>query len=157
VEDRREGDRVRVRQPGRRDVRSVRARLRPRPRQADDFRVQPKGQAADVLHDAREGSRRVPETAGVRARWGGPRLSLRRSDAAHPGISVMANRRVALALALAAALASAHAPAAAQVSQAADPQYTEAKRLFDALDYDAALRQLDLAIAGLEARPLQDP
>jgi PDZ domain/PEGA domain len=46
---------------------------------------------------------------------------------------------------------------AAQVTQAADPQYAEAKRLFDALDYDAALRALDLAISGLEARAPQDP
>lgn len=43
------------------------------------------------------------------------------------------------------------------VAQAVDPQFAEAKRLFDALDYDGALRALDLAIAGLEARAPQDP
>ena len=37
------------------------------------------------------------------------------------------------------------------------PQFTEAKRLFDALDYDAALRALDLAITGLEAKAVNDP
>ncbi len=40
---------------------------------------------------------------------------------------------------------------------AADPQYAEAKRLFDALDYESAVRALDVAIAGLEQRPVQDP
>jgi hypothetical protein len=46
-------------------------------------------------------------------------------------------------------------PAVAR-AQAADPQYAEAKRLFDALDYESAVRALDVAIAGLEARPPQD-
>ena len=40
---------------------------------------------------------------------------------------------------------------------AADPQYAEAKRLFEALDYESAIRALDLAVAGLEVRPAQDP
>jgi hypothetical protein len=43
------------------------------------------------------------------------------------------------------------------VAQAADPQFAEAKRLFDALDYDAALRALDLTITNLEAKSPQDP
>ena len=38
-----------------------------------------------------------------------------------------------------------------------DPQFAEAKRLFDALDYESAIRALDLAIAGLQGRPPQDP
>ena len=41
--------------------------------------------------------------------------------------------------------------------QGSDPQYLEAKRLFDALDYDSAMRALDQAIGGLLARPLPDP
>src|SRR4029453_13984196 len=48
-------------------------------------------------------------------------------------------------------------PAPLAIAQAVDPQFSEAKRLFDSLDYDAALRALDLAITGLEAKPLQDP
>ncbi len=47
-------------------------------------------------------------------------------------------------------------PAAAW-AQASDPLYLEGKRLFDALDYDNAIRTLDQAIASLEARPVQDP
>jgi PDZ domain-containing protein/PEGA domain-containing protein len=43
------------------------------------------------------------------------------------------------------------------LTQAVDPQYAEAKRLFEALDYESAIRTLDLAISGLEARPAQDP
>src|SRR5688572_17255041 len=62
-------------------------------------------------------------------------------------------RKVALLLALLVALA----PARTARAQAVDPQFSEAKRLFDSLDYDAALRALDLAISGLEAKPLQDP
>src|SRR5262245_60027736 len=54
-------------------------------------------------------------------------------------------------------LALVAAPRTAAAQPAADPQYAEAKRLFDALDYDAAIRALDLAISGLEARPAQDP
>lgn len=42
-------------------------------------------------------------------------------------------------------------------AQGSDPQYLEAKRLFDALDYDSAIRALDQAIGGLLARPLTDP
>jgi hypothetical protein len=41
--------------------------------------------------------------------------------------------------------------------QGSDPQYLEAKRLFDALDYESAIRALDQAIGGLLARPLPDP
>lgn len=48
-------------------------------------------------------------------------------------------------------------PVCAARAQAVDPQYAEAKRLFDALDYDAAIRALDLAISGLVARPPLDP
>jgi PDZ domain/PEGA domain len=48
------------------------------------------------------------------------------------------------------------APAVSSAQPAADPQYAEAKRLFDALDYESAVRALDVAIAGLEARPAQD-
>ena len=46
------------------------------------------------------------------------------------------------------------APARAQVT---DPQYLEAKRLFDGLDYDNAIRALDQVIGGLQGRPAQDP
>jgi len=61
-------------------------------------------------------------------------------------------RKLALLLLLSAVLA----PARPARAQAVDPQFSEAKRLFDSLDYDAALRALDLAISGLEAKPLQD-
>jgi hypothetical protein len=86
----------------------------------------------------------------IARRTRGKRFSLRILRAPRPN-------RLWLAIAVVAALASTRAPVAAQVAQAADPQYTEAKRLFDALDYDAALRQLDLTIAALEARPITDP
>jgi hypothetical protein len=62
-------------------------------------------------------------------------------------------RTVLAILAIAAALA---VPGRA-LAQAVDPQYAEAKRLFDALDYESAIRALDVAVAGLEARPPQDP
>ena len=65
----------------------------------------------------------------------------------------MSIRKIAFALVLAAALL----PARLAIAQAVDPQFTEAKRLFDALDYDAALRALDLAITGLEAKAVNDP
>jgi len=69
----------------------------------------------------------------------------------------MQTRTIASALGiLALALVLAPRPAAAQTQAAADPQYTEAKRLFDALDYDGAIRALDLSIASLEARPPSD-
>src|SRR5262249_28110610 len=42
-------------------------------------------------------------------------------------------------------------------AQASDPLYLEAKRLFDALDYDNAIRALDQAIVSLQSRPAQDP
>ena len=62
-------------------------------------------------------------------------------------------RRTFIALAIALAVL----PARVAMAQASDPQFTEAKRLFDALDYDAALRALDLAITGLEAKAVNDP
>jgi hypothetical protein len=65
----------------------------------------------------------------------------------------MSIRKIAFALVLGAALL----PARLAIAQAVDPQFTEAKRLFDALDYDAALRALDLAITGLEAKAVNDP
>ena len=65
----------------------------------------------------------------------------------------MPTRTIALALLLTAALL----PARNAFGQAVDPQFSEAKRLFDSLDYDAALRALDLAIAGLETKAPQDP
>jgi len=65
----------------------------------------------------------------------------------------MSTRTITLALVLIAAVLS---PGRA-AGQAVDPQFSEAKRLFDALDYDAALRALDLAISGLEAKAPQDP
>ena len=58
------------------------------------------------------------------------------------------------------ALAEAAAPAArAQGVQTADSQVllAEAKRNFDALDYDRTVAALDRVIAILEARPPQDP
>ena len=42
-------------------------------------------------------------------------------------------------------------------AQGPDPAYLDAKRLFDALDYDNAVRALDQAIALLQGRPAQDP
>ncbi len=65
----------------------------------------------------------------------------------------MLRRKFVLVLVLLAAFA----PVCPAHAQAVDPQFSEAKRLFDSLDYDAALRALDLAISGLEAKPLQDP
>ena len=65
----------------------------------------------------------------------------------------MSIRKIAFALVLVAAML----PARLAIAQAVDPQFTEAKRLFDALDYDAALRALDLAITGLEAKAVNDP
>ncbi len=60
---------------------------------------------------------------------------------------------ITVALLALASVALRPAPARAQT---ADPQYLEAKRLFDALDYENALRLLDQAIASLQARPVQD-
>src|SRR5258705_2603054 len=65
-------------------------------------------------------------------------------------------RRTARAL-LVAALAIACLIPVPSRAQGSDPQYLEAKRLFDALDYDSAIRALDQAIGGLLARPLPDP
>src|SRR4029453_13027729 len=83
-------------------------------------------------------------------------LSLRRSLPADSGVSMIASLRKVLAAAVLLVFVSlaAAAPAAAQV---VDPQYLEAKRLFDALDYENAVRSLDQVIAPLLARPVQDP
>ena len=64
----------------------------------------------------------------------------------------MSTRKIVLALVMVAALL----PVRLAIGQAVDPQFSEAKRLFDSLDYDAALRALDLAITGLEAKAPND-
>jgi len=71
----------------------------------------------------------------------------------HSAFAISRRALTACALVLLAAIA---APGSAAAQPAADPQYAEAKRLFDALDYEASMRALDLAIAGLEARPVTD-
>jgi hypothetical protein len=62
-------------------------------------------------------------------------------------------RKAVLALVAAAVLSS----SGLAWAQATDPQFAEAKRLFDALDYDSAIRALDLAIVNLEGKPALDP
>src|SRR5207247_4524222 len=158
-----------------------------RSRQAVGPRVQPEVPAPHDNDDAGEGSRRISEAAGVRARRRRPHLSVRRSLAAHSGVPVnhevkiSANtrsgffepqrsqssqrverqssqrKRYVLFFVLFVVLVVRFAPRPVFAQAAADPQYAEAKRLFEALDYESAIRALDLAVAGLEVRPAQDP
>ena len=68
-----------------------------------------------------------------------------------------ANLKTAAALAL--CLFAWPLDARAQIEQTVDPQVlmSEAKRVFDALDYEHAVRALDQVIAIVEGRPAQDP
>ncbi len=68
-----------------------------------------------------------------------------------------ANLKTAAALAL--CLFAWPLDARAQIEQTVDPQVlmSEAKRVFDALDYEHAVRALDQVIAIVEGRSAQDP
>ena len=113
----------------------------------------PKAKLLASFTHAREGPGSFPKPQAFGPRRRRPRLSVRRSIPADSGVPVMSIRKIAVALVLVAAML----PARLAIAQAVDPQFTEAKRLFDALDYDAALRALDLAITGLEAKAVNDP
>src|SRR5580765_74124 len=65
---------------------------------------------------------------------------------------MMQSVRISIALAVLVAVLMPAVPRA----QSGDPQILEAKRLFDALDYENAVRALDQVIATLQARPAQD-
>jgi hypothetical protein len=65
---------------------------------------------------------------------------------------MMQSVRISIAVAVLIAVLMPAVPRA----QSGDPQFLEAKRLFDALDYENAVRALDQVIATLQARPVQD-